>query len=201
MAGTKYLKGECSQCGGRLEFPAENAGMTVDCPHCGKPTELFLSQPDIPESGIPFRRVVWASVAFIILAGGLGGALYGLHLAKKRLAPVSVPVATTGQTASAPVAAAGPAARAGFGASAITLQKTPGSSLVYATGTLTNLESRQRFGVRVEIDLLGNADQKLGQATDYSSVIETNGTWDFKALIVEPAKVKRASLASVSEEK
>jgi len=47
MSLTRYLKGECSHCGGRIEFPADAIGATVDCPHCGKATELMLATKEV----------------------------------------------------------------------------------------------------------------------------------------------------------
>src|SRR5947207_1581642 len=96
MSGIKYLKGECAHCAGHIEFPADSVGLTTDCPHCGKPTELLLAAP--PEQPALSRRtIVWTSIAVLILGLGLVGALAALNLAKKRLAarnqppPVSVP--------------------------------------------------------------------------------------------------------------
>ena len=81
----KYLKGECSHCGGRIEFPADAIGMTTECPHCGKSTELALSAPP-DQPAISSRTVVWTTIAVLVMALGLGGALYALNLAKKRVA-------------------------------------------------------------------------------------------------------------------
>ena len=41
-------KCSCSHCGTHLEFPLEGAGTIINCPHCGKPTELTLSAPPSP---------------------------------------------------------------------------------------------------------------------------------------------------------
>src|ERR1041384_7114944 len=62
MNRTKYLKGECGQCGGHLEFPAEATGLTTDCPHCGKPTELLLARPR-EEPAVSRRVIVWTASA------------------------------------------------------------------------------------------------------------------------------------------
>ena len=40
MNRTKHLKGHCQSCGGHIEFAAEAAGMSVDCPHCGEQATL-----------------------------------------------------------------------------------------------------------------------------------------------------------------
>ena len=79
------------------------------------------------------------------------------------------------------------------------LQTNPGSSVVYAVGTLTNASDQQRFGVKVYLELSDASGSKIGQATDYQQMIEPNGTWNFKALVVEKKAVS-ARLASVLED-
>lgn len=39
-AAESLTRGECALCGGHLKFPSQAAGMTIDCPHCGKKTIL-----------------------------------------------------------------------------------------------------------------------------------------------------------------
>src|SRR4051812_40446529 len=63
---TRYLKGECVHCSGHIEFPAETAGLTADCPHCGKVTDLLLARPET-SSGIPTRIVIWTAVTVALL--------------------------------------------------------------------------------------------------------------------------------------
>jgi hypothetical protein len=202
----KYLKSDCSHCGGRIEFPADAIGMTTDCPHCGKPTELALSAP--PEQPALSRRtIVWTTIAVVVMALGLGGALYALNLAKKRVAarhqPPPAPVSVT--NAAPPSEPADPATKAGFRISFITLEKdkpsgnSVASSLVYAVGTVTNPSDKQRFGVRIELDVFDAAEKKIGTATDYAQVIEPKGEWRFKALV--PAKASSAKLANIKEDK
>jgi hypothetical protein len=90
--------------------------------------------------------------------------------------------------------------------SSITLQKRSGSSsLVYAMGTVRNESDVQRFGVRVELDLYDAAGTQIqlkgkpAKATDYVQVIEPNGQWRFRALVVAP-KTASAKVAKVTEE-
>ena len=90
--------------------------------------------------------------------------------------------------------------KAGFRASPVTLQINSGSSLIYAVGTLTNAAARQRFGVKVVLDLFDEAGNKVGEATDYQQVIEPGSPWNFRALAVAP-KTASASIASVREER
>ena len=196
MSRLKYLKGECAHCGGPIGFPADSIGSTANCPHCAQPTELMLARPK-DESSIPRKTIVWTVVAVLILSLGLVGAMVALHIAEKRVQPKpEQAVATNSEPASDPNDAV---VKAGFRASPITLEKGQGTSLVYATGTLTNTENRQRFGVKLELELLDDAGQKVGSAKDYEQTIEPKGEWQFKALVVE-TKAKSAKVASVSEQ-
>ena len=87
----------------------------------------------------------------------------------------------------------------GFALSALTLEKTPGSSLTYVTGTIRNLNDRQRFGVKAEFNLLATNGAAAGQAADYAPTLEKNGVWKFKALVME-SKAASASLNSIRED-
>jgi hypothetical protein len=199
----KYLKGECSHCGGHIEFPADAAGMSTDCPHCGKPTELLLATaPEVPS--ISSKTIVWTIVAVLILALGGIGLWAAFNMAQKRLAARTPPrpVAPVFPTNAAPPEPEDPATKAGFRASPITLEKekTPGSSLVYAVGTITNPSAKRRFGIRVELDLFNAADRKIGTAKDYQQVIEPNGEWHFRAMVVASKDTASARLASIKED-
>lgn len=202
MNQTKYLKGECQQCAGRIEFPAESIGTAVECPHCGKVTELMLAAPP-QEPALPRRVIIWTLSGVLILALVLVAALVGLkwfenYAARKKNGRTSLNNATNSSTQSLAVPE-DPIAKAGFQASAVVLEKTPGSTLVYAVGMLTNTTARQRFGVRIEFDLLDAAGTKAGTAKDYLSVLEPGGQWRFKAMVVE-SKAVSARVASVKED-
>src|SRR6266404_3328030 len=82
MNRTKFLKGECQHCAGRLEFPAEMAGLPADCPHCGQQTDLLLAVPP-EEPTVPRRTIVWAVIGIVILGLGLIGALAALKRAER----------------------------------------------------------------------------------------------------------------------
>jgi len=191
---TKFLKGECSSCGGHIEFPAEAVGSAADCPHCGKPTELLLAAPP-QTSTLPVKTIVYTVVAVLILAGGLVGAMIALKRAK-RLAENKVKTVEVVQPV-APAKPANPFAEIGFWASPVTLEKVTGSSLVYAVGTVRSLTNRQRFGVTVELDLLDANDQSLNgetnRPTDYQAVIEPKSEWRYRA----PVRDKKATSAKV----
>ena len=197
MTGGKYLKGRCQHCDGPVEFPAEAVGTTADCPHCGQPTELFLVVPE-QESAVPKRTIVLTAVTVIILVGGLVWVLVALKRAQ-RLADRSK--ITTVTTTAPPVAAVTqqPLAQAGFQSSSVRLEKTQGSSLVYAIGSIRNETDRRRFGVKVELELLDDAGNVIGTAKDYQSTLEPGAEWRFKALVVE-SKAVAAKIASIKED-
>ena len=187
MSDQKYLKGECQHCGGHLEFSAEAAGTTAACPHCGQATDLFLA--------VPVKTIVWTAITVLILIGGLIGVMIALKRAQRlaaanKIAPAVRPVAATPPD---------PFAQAGFHVSAITLEDTPGSSLVYAVGTVRNATNRRRFGVKVELELFDAAGKSIGAAKDYQATIETQAEWKFKALVVE-SKVASAKITSIKED-
>jgi hypothetical protein len=216
MTKTKFLKGECTQCGGHIEYPAESIGVTVDCPHCSKPTELqLLARDEAP--GIPRTAIIWTVAAVVILVLGLGGALAALKRARNwaerqrqtQAAPstpspapaevTATPAPTPDLSATPPQPADNPQAPSGLLASAIEMEKTKGSSLVYAVGVLTNASDRQRFGVKLELELLDSTGKRLGTARDYQQVIEPKSTWRFKALVVD-SKAATAKIASIKED-
>ncbi len=187
-----------------MEFLAENVGLEADCPHCGQRTELLLARPP-EEPVLPRRVVVYSVVAVLVLVFGLVGALVALKRAerwaarRKQVASLSAAPATNAVAAS-PETELDPLARLGFTLSAIGLDKAQGTSLVYATGTLHNTAARQRFGVRLELDLLNADGQKVGSAKDYAALLEPGADWHFKALVVEPKGVTSAKLASLNED-
>src|SRR5215471_11699265 len=81
MNPTKYLKGACQQCDGHIEFPAEMAGLTTTCPHCGQPTELLLAS--LPEEPFVSRKaVLWTAAAIVVLGFGLLAAIAALKRAQ-----------------------------------------------------------------------------------------------------------------------
>jgi hypothetical protein len=205
MTGMKYLKGECTHCGGHIEFPADAVGLTTQCPHCGKTTELLLATPP-EEPAISRKTIIWTVVAVIIIILGGIGLSAAFKIAQKQLAARQQPPPPPPQTNPSSAASNAPPPEpanppdSGFRVSAITLEKTPGSSLVYAVGTVANPSAKRRFGVRVEVDLFDAADKKVGTAKDYQQVIEPNGEWHFRAMVIDSKAAASAKLASVKED-
>ena len=206
MSYIKYLKGECQRCGGHIEFPADAIGRSVDCPHCSRPTELILPTP--PEVPVSSRRnMTWVVVGVIILVIGAIGSAAGWILLKRLAAR-----GKRHEAAALPAERAKSAAQAApstnsdskissdsFSVSPIMLEKTTGSTLVYATGTVKNESNRQRFGVKVEVELFDGAGAKVGSASDYLPVLEPKAEWRFKAIVLQ-SKAASAKLASIKED-
>lgn len=204
MNKSKYLKGACQHCAGHIEFPAENIGMVVTCPHCHNETELeLLRPPDQPT--IPLRALIWTGIAVVVLGLGLGGALFALKraqnwaLRQKQPAVVAGTVPPPAQPASN-LAGTNAAPQEELTASDITIEKTPGSSLVYVVGTLKNPSARRRFGLKVQLDLLDSNGRTLGTASDYQPVLEPGAEWKFKALAMD-SKTASAKLHSIQEDR
>ena len=210
------MKGPCVSCGGNIEFPAELIGTSIDCPHCGKSTELQLAAPP-QEPSVPLRLIVWTAVAALILALGVAGSLIALKraqtLAARRAQASSLPSGLPADSEASSPAPTEPAtaptnasmadtntvAQPSFQVSPIRLEKLPGTSLVYAQGRVTNPLERQRFGVRVELDLFDAEGQKVGTTKDYTQIMEPKADWEFKALVV-PSKAVSARLATITEQ-
>ena len=118
----------------------------------------------------------------------------------KRPAPVSMPEKIISTATNPPaVKVVEENTTNGFALSALKLEKTPGSSLTYVTGTIRNLNDRQRFGVKAEFNLLATNGLAAGKASDYAPTLEKNGAWKFKALVME-SKAASATLNSIRED-
>ena len=198
MMQTKKLRGECQHCGQLMEFEAEAVGTTGHCPYCGQETELMLALP--PDEGSPARTkaIIFTIVVLVILVVGGGGMMMALKRAQRLKAQKQESVAAA--IPQPPPTPVDPITAAGFRASPVTLDKGEGSSIVYAVGTIGNLTNRQRFGVRVELELLDASSNKVGSASDYRATLEPNEEWRFRALVVEK-KTASARIATIKEDK
>jgi len=196
---TKKLRGECQHCGQLIEFEAEAVGTTASCPYCGQPTELMLALP--PEADPPTRTkaIIFTIVVLVIVIVGGAGIMFALKRAKRLSAQKRESVVTASPTQT-PAKSTDPLALLGFQASSVTLEKVEGTSLVHARGTITNLTDRQRFGVRVELDLMDESGSKLGSATDYCATIEPNSQWRFRAQVLDK-KAASAKVVAIREDK
>jgi hypothetical protein len=201
MNRTKPLKGDCQHCGQPLEFLADHIGTVAPCPHCGQETELLLAAPP-EEPTIPRRAIIWTGIAAVILVLGFVGALLALKRAQRWAQTQKLQTTAAPVPASAPADTQEPAGVAipdGLTVSRVSLEQTPGTSLVYAVGSLRNDSARQRFGLKIELQVDGADGQKLGTATDYRPVLDPGAQWQFKALVVVPA-AKSAKITSIRED-
>src|SRR5260370_5951954 len=192
----------CPLGGATMDFRVEGVGRRGVRRHGGKKTDLALPQPP-DESAVPRKAKIWMAAAVVILGLGLAGAFIALKRAERWAARQKEQAAASAAAATAQKEVVPPPedllAKAGFKVSPIKLEKTPGSALVYAVGTVANTTDRQRFGVKVELDLLDAVGQRVGSATDYQQVIEPRGQWSFRALVVEK-KAASVKLASIKEQ-
>ena len=153
-----------------------------------------------PEAGSPARTkaIIFTIIVLVILVGGGGGMIMALKRAQRLKAQkqpsLPAPVSQISLQPTDPLAANG------FQASPVTLDKGEGSSIVYAVGTIGNLTNRQRFGVRVELELLDASSNKVGSASDYRATLEPNEAWRFRALVVEKKTVS-ARVVTIKEDK
>ena len=197
MSRTKILQGDCQHCGGRVEFPAEHAGLTTECPHCQQPTELFLAAPP-QASTVPVKTMVFAFLAVLILVGGWIGTQMALKRAQQLTERASA-VAVSGTPTPPAISASGLAGEAGFQISAVLFEKTAGKAEIYAVGTLRNETDRQRLGVRVELDLFVASGVRVGSATDTVRVLKPGAEWRFKARVTDP-NTTSARLKAITEQ-
>jgi hypothetical protein len=206
-----FAKCICQHCGGHIEFPVHGVGQTISCPHCNWPTILLSGKAAPVEvgGGRATRKKIYLAfaIAAVVVAAG-GGGLY-VYLNSRNSQQPTATSARPGQlsnaTSVASNSAAPPKRKApsdpwhGLKASKVTLEKKDDSELVYAIGTITNDTTRQRFGVKVELDVLDKHRMKLGSATDYAEVIEPGKEWKFRALVTAKAATA-AKLISVKEQ-
>lgn len=206
MSNNNFVKGECRQCGGHLEFPANAAGETIECPHCGQPTALvaFVSanQPNASR-----RKWLAAGVVAVVVLTGVTAAFFWVQktgrgaISETQSAPAAQTntSAVPATTRVAPTKVTDEEHTNNFVISPIKLEKTSGSSLVYVTGKIRNLTGRQRFGVKVEFGLFDTNGLPVGKATDYQAVLEPDGEWRFKALVMD-SKAVAARFNSILED-
>jgi hypothetical protein len=191
MSDADYLKCSCQKCGDALEFPSSALGEVVDCPHCGEQTKLVLT----PAKSVGKLAINTGLVLSVLTLVASSMGIYWRMTQK--------PGPSLGHATQTSTKAAIPKAfieMNDFQIGEITLKKADGSGLVYAQGTVTNVTDRQRFGVKIELDLFNEHDDKIGNASDYLAVLEPHKAWQFNALLTEP-KTAKAKLANLEEQK
>jgi hypothetical protein len=155
--------------------------------------------------------LVIAAIAFAVLGLAAGGLLFLKHTpvtppatdepAPPKEAPMKAAVAddNTPPPAPGPPAVKRPKSIDDFKFGVVQLDKTKGSSLVYAVGVVTNDSDYQRFGVRVKVDLLNGKGGSVGSAQDYKDIMEPHKNWQFRALVIG-GKAASAKVDGVTEE-
>src|SRR5215203_4274522 len=130
----KYLKCACQHCRANIEYPADAAGMTVECPHCHEQTDLIVEIPGSTTEGARRGWLVWAIVTLLAL-GGLGAIAPALL---KRIAPKArQTTAVSTATSARPMASkAGNLVTNDFQVSPVRIERVTNSTLVYAAGTV-----------------------------------------------------------------
>ncbi len=198
MTDASHFKCECQHCHGHLECPVEAAGQVIECPHCGQSTELpGLAQP--PKSSGTAKRIIFVSfVIALIVALVIWSTQHAAQTARLRQEAEAAAQLAAQRAADAEARAKDPLAQAGWKISPIALEKTPGSTIIHATGTLINETDRRRFGVQIKLDLFNVVDQKIGGANDYQAALEPHSRWQFSALVVD-AQAVTAKVAAVEE--
>jgi hypothetical protein len=200
MSETKFLKCTCQNCGGHIEYPAEAAGMSIECPHCRWQTELRVEVPEIGSVAAPRRRFLPLAIALLCVLAALAIAapiLLKRAALKKRAVPANTPPVSRARPA--PQKKTAPAVvQNDFEIRTVSID-AGNSSLRYATGTLRNLLAKQRFSVRVEIECLDGSSNVVASASDYIAAIEPNGTWNFRALIIKGRPVA-ARVSRITEQ-
>jgi len=203
-----HFKCACRHCAGHIEFPSSGVGETILCPHCG--CQTILHAPLGPASDhaaanpqAPPRRKLFTIIIGVALLAAAGGVAAWCFLANR-----SAPPPAPGNTLPAKAAPSAPEPVVpvpppdlwhGLFAGPVTLEKAENGDLVYAVGVLSNQSGRQRFGIKVQLDLLDEQGEKVGSAGDYVASILPGKEWKFKALVLE-RKTARAELVNVAEQ-
>ena len=207
MSEPEYLKCECANCGGHLEYPPEAAGLSLPCPHCRLETLLGAPAPVVEEveSSAPSPASLAANetgegrgktgwiVGVVIGLALLGSGGYWFHQHRARQVDRATPKPANGRPALKPKSLED------LKATDIRIERTGGSGLVYAVGDIRNDSDHQRFGIKLELELVDSQGAKVGTATDYAQLIEPRGVWHFRGLVL-PAKAVRARLGRIQEE-
>ena len=206
MSHSNFIKGVCGHCAGHLEFPADAAGQTVACPHCGQPTPLVPAVDGGKPGGSRHR---WLGIlgALVVVGAVAAGALWYFPKAGRSRLPEAgtlPPVASQAPAAATPAPKPPPKSLAlaitnDFAIMPFALEQTPGSSLVYVTGAVQNVSGRQRFGVKVTFGLCDTNGRPIGAAADYQGVMEPQGEWRFRAMVME-SKAVSARFAAIAED-
>ncbi|MDB6057352.1 MAG: hypothetical protein JWO95_1196 [Verrucomicrobiales bacterium] len=190
-----YFKTTCAHCGGNVEAPADGVGLWIRCPHCGEKMQLVEASAKTAQTGTAKKSMAW--VWIVVFAVAVVGAGAGF-LVFKRSRPVTIPPTSAKVEPAKLAPEPEPDLWKGLKPGLVTIEKSPKSRLVYATGTVRNDTDKQRFGVKVALDILDAGGEKLGTTSDYTQFIDAHKEWTFKASINFPKAVS-AKIESITE--
>ena len=172
------------------------------------PAGAFAPAP--PAASSSGRRSALVVILTLIVLGALAGG--GFYLWKKRGvasaaggtngtngSPVAGSTDTNAPGFNAPVTASQPKKLENLNVGNPSLEKAKSGSLVYVVGVLKNDSDHQRYGVRVDFELLDASGKNVGKASDYKDVIEPRKEWRYRALVLTK-KAASARLVSVNED-
>lgn len=145
----------------------------------------------------------FGTAAVVVAAAGIGVFLWLKHTDVEMQPPQQNPGGITAPNGAAPIPTPKPIPPPdpwhGLKAGKVSLEKSDDGRLVYAVGTVRNASDHQRFGVKVELDVIDAQGDKLGSATDYTQVMEPGKEWKFKALVTD-RKAATAKLSDIKEQ-
>ena len=210
MEPSSYFKSTCAHCGGHIEAPTEGAGMWIRCPHCAEKTQLVAPPPKLDAQPVArrsadnnssdYRLAIIIGVSLLLVAA-VGAALWRVRAeALKRKPPIRATVTTPAAASPTPkpVPQPEPYLWNGLKPGPITIEKSAKSRLIYAIGTIRNETDKQRFGVKVALDVLDANGEKIGSAVDQTQFIDAHQDWNYKALVTS-AKATTAKVTAITE--
>jgi hypothetical protein len=216
MSEDEYLKCRCKECGNNIEYPASSARDTIACPHCGEWTELEAPEdPDEPKAVVNVAALaLWVALPLLLLAGIVFFVHHKTAVTATQApppAPVKVAVKPAPPPPSAltnvppapaaqqPPAKPRPKSLADLKVGEVKVEKAKEGNLTFAVGTVTNDSDYQHFGVRIELELISLQGSKIGNATDYISILEPHKEWHIHAIVTE-TKAVAARVVSLKEQ-
>ncbi|MGZ5567891.1 MAG: FxLYD domain-containing protein, partial [Limisphaerales bacterium] len=164
---------------------------------CGEKTQLSASPSNAAQSqaGRKGSKVwIWLLVCVLVVVGTAAA----VFVARRPQTTQTPPKVEVVKEAPAPNGEPEPDLWSGLKPGPVAIEKTPKSRLTYAVGTIRNDTDRQRFGVKVQLDVLDANGGKLGTTTDYTQFIDAHKDWTFKAQVAE-AKGTSVKIVSITE--
>lgn len=157
----------CDFCGTKIP-----AGVTA-CPDCGT---AVVAKPDGPTKPNWFRRIGLALVAVLALVAAFKWGEYYLSLQPKR-----------GKD--------GKPARDGVELlNNHSLQKQPGTALLFVRGSVTNHSDGPWYDLKVECELLDKTGASLGKFSDSKMVIDPHKLIPFNISVLDPDAVRYTNI-------